>query len=279
MTWVGSLAAVTAVIALGLAALLKGRAAPPLHLRHPDARELTDAGWTRGLRGWIAIEIAAVAAGATACVVAGLPLALAPAAVVAPSIWIRGRAEAGRERAQRSVPGIVTAAEAALRSGLSLPDALRRAADTSTEEMAAQPIRAAIRSFDLGASLDEALASAAEATADPRARLAFTTLALGIAERLPRERVADLLGAVGERLVFEERLGDEVRARAAGARQQQRLLAALVPGLALYLAVTMPVLSATLASDLGRFVLLPVAAALEVTGIVLGRRIVRAALA
>ena len=274
----GALAAATAVVALSCAALLRGVAAPRIRVIHPDARALAEAGWTRGLRSWIALEAGAFAIGAVACAATGLPLLLAPAAVVVPSIAIRVRAEAARERARRAVVAMVTTAEAALRSGMSLPEALRRAAEGEADD-AARPVRAALHAFDLGASLDDALASVANASSDPRARLAFSTLALGIGERLPRERIADLLAAVGERLVFEERLADEVRARASGARQQQRLLAALVPGLALYLALTMPVLASTLGSDLGRFVLLPAAALLEVSGIVLGRRIVRAAAA
>ena len=79
---------------------------------------------------------------------------------------------------------------------------------------------------------------------------------------------------VGDRLAFEDQLDDEVRARAAGARQQQWLLALLVPVMALYLAATMPTLALTLDSALGRFVLIPAAATLEVAGMVIGRRIV-----
>lgn len=275
---VGALAVATAVVALCLVPLLGGRSLPVAAFGHPDARALDEAGWPYGIARWMAVESAAAAFAAAACLILAVPVVVAPASVIAPSVWVRLRAEAARERAQRAMGPIVTTAEAALRSGMSLPDALRRAADATGEEAAARPIRDAIRAFDLGASLDAALVSASERTTDPRARLGLGTLALGIGERLPRERVADLLGAVGERLAFEERLADEVRAHAAGARQQQRILAALVPGLALYLAVTMPVLSATLASDLGRFVLIPVAASLEIAGIVLGRRIVGGAL-
>jgi Flp pilus assembly protein TadB len=67
----------------------------------------------------------------------------------------------------------------------------------------------------------------------------------------------------------------DVRARTAGVRVQSYLLAAIVPALALYLVATMPGLGATLATTLGRTVLIPVAAALEVAGIVLNRRVVR----
>ena len=53
------------------------------------------------------------------------------------------------------------------------------------------------------------------------------------------------------------------------------LLALLVPALALYLVATMPGLAATLASPVGRLVLLPAAAVFELAGIVASRAIVR----
>jgi Flp pilus assembly protein TadB len=275
---VGALAAATCAVALCAATLVRVPAAIGLRIRHPDEALLADGGWRRGTRSWIGVQLSVAAVAAATVPILGLPALLIPAVAALPSVWIRMRATSARDRARRALTGIVVTAEAALRSGSSLPEALRRAADSSTEPSAARPVHDAVDAFDLGASLDAALLAAAASSADPRSRLALATLALGIAERLPRERTADLLGSLGERLTFEDRLADEIRARAAGARQQQRLLAALVPGLALYLAVTMPVLSTTLSSDLGRFVLIPVAAALEVIGIVLGRRVVAGAL-
>lgn len=163
----------------------------------------------------------------------------------------------------------------ALRSGLSLPDALRRATGSADDAVATRPLHSALRAFDLGVGLDVALLAAAGRARDGGERVALSTLALGVSERLPRDRLADLVDVLADRAVFAQRLDDEVRARAAGARQQQKLLALLVPALALYLCLTMPSLAATLGSDLGRYVLIPGAAALELGGILLGRRIVR----
>ena len=70
-----------------------------------------------------------------------------------------------------------------------------------------------------------------------------------------------------------------MRARASGARQQQRLLALLVPAIAVLLIATTPSLAAALDAPLGRLVLIPGAVALEASGIVLARRIVSEALA
>lgn len=273
---VGALAASTATIAVIIGLSLHG-ARPRVDLPHPDAAALRDAGWSGGLRRWEAMRAGIVVVGVLAAVALGAAVALVLVAAIAQSVWIRLRAEAARDRARRGFGRILAGTESALRSGLPLPDALRRATDAA-DGVAARPLVDALRAFDLGASLDASLVDAARSCPDERSRAAIASLALGIAERLPRERFADLLAAVVDRVAFEERLEDETRARAAGARQQQRLLALLVPALATYLALTMPTLAATLGSDLGRFVLIPGAALLEVAGIVLGRRVVRGAL-
>lgn len=273
----GALAAATAAAALVLARASRG-GDTHVALPHPDRSALAEAGWTGGLRRWEALRAAAAVSGLAAAVGMGAPVALVPLAGLAPSVWIHVRAAAARERARGAVLPLLVAAEAALRSGTSLPDAVRRACAAVPDPIAARPFVAALRAFDLGASLEAALTASAAAARDQRSRTALGTLALGIAERLPRERLADLLAAVTDRLAFEDSVSTEVRARAAGARQQQWLIAFLVPAIALYLALTMPTLGTTLGSDLGRHVLVPAAAALEVGGIVLSRRIVLSAI-
>ncbi|MGH2377788.1 MAG: type II secretion system F family protein [Candidatus Limnocylindria bacterium] len=274
----GALALAVAVTALVLALALRDTA--PFGLpRHPDARDLRDAGWGGGLVRWEALRVAVVASALVACVAAGLPIPLAFASAAAPSAWIRMRAESARDRARRAMTRIVTGTEAALRSGSTLPEALRREADASTDPLARAAVQAAIRTFDLGASLDAGLRAAAASLRDRRMALALETVAVAAEERLPSARVADLLAGLADRLTFEERLDDEVRARASGARQQQKLLALLVPAIALILIASMPSLAAALDSPLGRFVLIPGAVAFEVAGVVLARRIVNEALA
>lgn len=275
---VGAIACGVTAAALVLSRTLRGRVSPGLGWPHPDALALGDASWRGGLRAWEAVRAATIALAVVAVLSVGLPLAAVVVAAAAPSIWIRLRAEAARDRARGATPRIVATTEAALRSGASLPEALRRGAEASGDALASRPVLAALRAFDLGAGLDAALVAAARGEHDDRARLALGTIALGVAERLPRDRFADLLAVVGDRLAFDEQLDGEVRARAGGARQQQRLLAVLVPAIALYLSFTMPTLAATLGAPLGRTVLVPLGAALEIAGIVLSRRVVRDAL-
>ena len=77
---------------------------------------------------------------------------------------------------------------------------------------------------------------------------------------------------MADRLAFEERLDEEVRARTGGLRAQVILLALVVPAIAAYLALTVPSLAATLEQPIGRFVLVPAAALLELAGLIASRR-------
>jgi len=240
-------------------------AALPARASHPDARALAAAGWSRPLWQWEGLRWACVLV-AIACASAA-PFLVVPAtlgAAVAPSVIARLRADAAGLRARKATTRLLRGAEATLRSGGALPEALRRAIDASVEPLTRRPFADALRAFDLGAPLDEALRTAASTTADRRA--------LGVSSRLPADRSGVLVGAVADRLAFEERLDEEIGARTAGMRSQMLLLAAIVPGLAIYLALTVPSLAATLSGPLGRMVLIPVAVALEVAGIVASRR-------
>lgn len=232
-----------------------------------------------GLVRWEALRGALVLASAILLLAGDLPLGAVVLAAAAPSVWVRLRAAAARERARRAMTRLIAGTEAALRSGVTLPEAIRRAADAGTEPLTRDVLRSALRAFDLGAGLDAALRSAAADLGDRRMVLVLETLALAAEERLASGRAADLLAGLADRLIFEDRLSDEVRARASGARQQQKLLALLVPAIAFLLIASMPSLAAALDSDLGRFMLIPGAVVFEVAGIVMARRIVSEAVA
>ena len=245
---------------------------------HPDARALTAAGWRRPLWQWEGIRAACILVALLLASALGLPSLAGVAGVVAPSVVIRLRADAAARRARVATTRLLRAAEAVLRSGGALPEALRRAVDASEDPLARRPFVDALRAFDLGAPLDEALRSSAVATRDRQARMALETLAIGVALRLPGDRAGLLVAAVTDRLAFEERLDEEVRARTSGLRSQVLLLAALVPGIAAYLAVTVPSLGVTLSAPFGRTILVPAAIALELLGIVASRRAVEGVL-
>jgi len=270
---IGALAAATAVLAVGLLPIANSWI--PTWGQHPDAPDLADAGWRSGLARWEGLRLLTVLLGVAIAHAIGILPPAGLALGLIPSIAIRSRAQAARDRARASLAQVLLDTHAMLRSGVALPEALRRAAAGCPEPLARRPFERAIQRFDLGDSLDDAFRDAVATSADRRLSATFHTLALGVSERLPIERAASLVEAMAERAVHDRRVDAEVRARTAGVRFQSHLLAAIVPALALDLVATMPGLGATLGTPLGRTVLLPAAAALEIAGVVMSRRIVR----
>lgn len=192
---------------------------------------------------------------------------------VIPSVVARMVAARRREERARETVAVLNMTLAGLRSGSSLTEALRLAAGSDPESESG-PFAGAVRAFDLGAPLDAALRQARMRTRDARVILALDALSLCVAEQLSGSRSATVIGSAVDRLVFEQQIADDVRARTSGLRVQVVLLAALVPGLALYLALTVPGMADTFTTPLGRFVLLPLAGVLESIGIVTSRRLI-----
>ena len=276
----GALAAALAMSCAVFATFARPPAPPVVRVGHPDRRPLDDANWRQPLWRWESLRAGCILAGAMLSAATTLPLVLmVTAAALAPSVIVRSRAGAARRRARLGTTHLLRATEAALRSGASLPEALRRACGAATEDrLARRPFVDALRAFDLGASLDQALRASVHRSTDPRSRIALETLAMGIASRLPYDRAGILVAAVADRLAFEERLDEEIRARTAGLRSQVVLLALVVPGLAVYLALTVPSLAATLGQPIGLYVLIPAALALESIGVIASRRAIEGAL-
>jgi Flp pilus assembly protein TadB len=239
---------------------------------HPELAVLRDAGWSGSLLRWEGLRVAAVVCGLAVAGALGMPpLGFAGAAI--PSVIVRVRA--GRRRAERArqTVDLLQMVVASLRSGTSLTEALRVAV-ASVPTAVASPFAEAVRAFDLGEPLAVALRASHASARDHQVGLGLDALSLCAAEQLPASRCLTLIGSVVERLVFEQRMADDVRARTSGLRAQIALLAALVPGLALYLALTVPGLAETLSTPLGRFVLLPLASIFEVAGILASKHVV-----
>lgn len=270
-------AAAAALCALTLALVpMAARGMSWSGFEHPERATVRDAGWRWSLGRWELLRWTLAAVTFVSASLGGQSGAVpALVAIAAQSVVARFRAESARDRAARATTRLVHATLAGVRSALPLPAALRRATDGCADRIARGPFERALDAFRLGAPLDAALREVGSQVPDRRARIVLDSMALAVGERLPLDRVASLLASVSDRLVFEETLEGEVRARAGGARAQVRLLAAIVPGIAAYLALTTPTLGATLGGPLGRTVLVPGAVLFEVAGIVLSRHFVR----
>ena len=266
----GAIATALAVTCLLLIPLGSSRVWEP-SMTHPERSVLREAGWTRSLLTWECVRVAAIICGLTvASAVGATPLGLIGALV--PSIVARTLAARRRDERARQTIALLQMTLAGLRSGAGLTEALRLAS-ASGPEVDFGPFAAALRAFDLGAPLDAALRDVRGRTRDHRLIVGLDALSLCVAEQLPASRCVTLIASTIDRLLFEQRTADDVRARTSGLRAQIMLLAAMVPGLALYLALTVPGMAETFATPLGRFVLLPLAATLEVVGIFASRRV------
>ena len=244
-----------------------------LSVRHPERALLREAGWPRSLVEWECVRVAAAAVGlAIAGSLGVLPFGLVGAVI--PTIVARGIAARRRDARARETVALLHMTLAGLRSGATLTEALRFATRLEIQD-GLEPFSRAVRAFDLGASLDAALRDERAQARDRRVILTLDALSLCMSEQLPATRSAILIASAADRLVFEQRMLDDVRARTSGLRAQIVLLAALVPGLAFYLVVTVPGMAETFATPLGRFVLLPLATLLETAGIVASRHLVR----
>jgi Flp pilus assembly protein TadB len=272
----GALAAALSVSCVGFALFARTGSSSMSRVAHPDAGALDDANWRRPLWQWEALRAILIVAGAVLSLATPLPpVAVFAASALAPSLILRSRAAAARRQSRLATTHLLRATEAALRSGAALPEALRRACDGAAEDrLTRRPFVEALRAFDLGAPLDQALQASADRATDSRLRMALETVAIGIASRLSHDRAGILIAAVADRLVFEEHLDEEVRARTAGLRSQVLLLALVVPAIAAYLAFTVPSLAATLGQPIGRFILIPAALLLELIGLIASRRAV-----
>ena len=240
--------------------------------RHPDAESLAAV-----LPGWSVVRLEMVRlAFIAAAAIAFAPFGLWPLATlvsVVPSVALRWRVSVLRDGAAARSLDVLQAVHAALRGGIPLALALRLAVERS-DPLAGDPFLRALEAFDLNVPLDEALRAVAATVHDRRVSVALEALALLAAEQLPASRSAMVVASVVDRLTFERRLTEEVRARSGGVRAQIVLLALLVPALALYLILSMPGLRATLATPLGTHVLVPAAALFEVAGILASRAVI-----
>jgi Flp pilus assembly protein TadB len=269
----GALACAVAVWLVAVAVLAPSP--PRVSWSHPERERLRDAGWPWSPARWEGMRLAGATLAAIIAAAVGMDPAIGTAmGAVVPSLALRARSDRRREGAAHLGLDQLRAIRAGLASGASLVESIQRSVAAITDPIAARPFRLVVRQFAVGLPLSDALRGGA-AQADPRLRPALRTLAIGVEERLPVPQLAALADAVIERLTFDEQIETEVRARTSGVRIQIWAMAAIVPGLALYLAATVPLVAETLRSPLGTHLLIPAAVALELIGVMVARRAVR----
>jgi len=194
--------------------------------------------WSLAIRGSLRSRrafVAALAAGA-GFAAAGLPGAAGgPLAAVAARAWLRRRRAAREgELLEEQLGDAVSSVAAGLRAGLSLPQAIRFAADEGEPPLGPR-LRGVVDRTAMGIPFDDALATFAGANDGPDVRLIVGVL------RLHRRTGGDLPRVLdGLASTLRERRGAarEVRSLTAQARLSGAILGFLPIGFFLFLSVT-----------------------------------------
>ncbi len=225
---------------------------------------------------------AAIAATAAGAAVAGLgafavmrtpvaAVAAAGAAVGAAAAYLRSADRRHLDRLEAQLPGVAQGLSASLGAGLSLRQALARAARDAPEPARAE-LQRCVAELELGGRLDDVLESLAARV--PARELRIMTTAI-LVQRRTGGNLALALGRLSDRLEERSQLARELR----GATAQARMTAWLVAALPLAGgALTEMVAPGTLARDLGQGpgpYLLGAALVLYAAGVALIRRVGR----
>jgi Flp pilus assembly protein TadB len=200
----------------------------------------------------------------------------AGAGLLLPRFYLAWLVHTQARRSEAEAPRLLQALVAGLTAGATYLDALRHARRTCADPWISEDLDFVIQRFVLNVPLYDSLREVHARVTTRNLSLIWETLSICDANHLPTQAARNLLVELSSAVQFNVQLANEVRARSTGQRAQIWLLAVIVPGMYLYLrlmnAQLLSVLDETM---LGRFVLFPLAAALEVTGIALSFRIAR----
>lgn len=209
----------------------------------------------------------------------GSPVLAAVAAgvgLVTPRLYLDALVQAQQRRTEAEAPRLLQVVLASLTAGRTYLEALQEARHRITDRWLRDDLDHIVTQFHLDVPLETSIAEVRARTTGRNLGLVWDNLAICIANRIPAARAKGLLVELAATVQFNVQLQQEVKARTAGQRTQIWLLAAVVPGLFLYLRLLdrdfFTVLDDT---AVGRFVLVPLAALLEVAGIALSFRVSR----
>jgi Flp pilus assembly protein TadB len=198
----------------------------------------------------------------------------AAAGLLAPRIYLDGLVRAQQRRTEAEAPRLLQIIVSSLAGGRTYLEALEEAHRRVKDKWLRDDLEHIITQFHLDVPLEKSISDVRCAASGRNLRLIWDNLAICLANRIPASRAKGLFQELSSTVQFNVQVQQEVRAKTSGQRIQIWLLAAIVPGLYLYLRLINPdfffVLDQTF---LGKFVLFPAAVALEVLGLVLSFRV------
>jgi len=234
---------------------------------HIDARTFTIACWATP---------PALAGGA---LLIGSPVVAVAAGLVGfllPRVYLDALVRAQQRRTEAEAPRLLQIILASLTAGRTYLEALQEARSRASDRWLRADLDHIISQFHLDVPLERSIAEVRSWTAGRNLALVWDNLAICIGNRIPASRARGLFTELSATVQFNVQVQAEVSARTSGQRMQIWLLAAIVPGLFLWLRFINPDFFVVLdATAIGRFVLFPAAVCLEVVGITLSFRLSR----
>ena len=212
--------------------------------------------------GWLQSPVLAVLAGG--------------AGLLAPRLYLAWLVHTQSRRSEFEAPRFLQAVLGGLTAGSTYLDALRQARLTLSDPWIREDLDYVVQRFLLDVPLHESLQGVRARVTTRNLGLVWETLTICAANQLPTQAARTLFFELSSTVQFNVQLANEVRARSSGQRAQIWLLAIIVPGMYLYLRLMSPQLLSLLDDTaFGRYILFPLAAALEVIGLALSFRIAR----
>ena len=288
MDLIGALAAGVAVLSL-LLALTPARLQPAAGLR-ARARALFEARLERSgaslaqarlelsPRRYAALELASPLA------LGGLGLAVsAPVGVIGavvgalvPRWYVRYLVASEARAASDDAPRVLRAMVSRAGAGGTYPDLFAAAAEAARHRWVRADFEEVLARYYANEPPADALALVRRRQAGRNLALVYDALVVLARTHQPVSAAAEVLGSLGEAARANQSIARTAAAESKGLRLQAALLAVLIPAMFLYLAVANGELIAPVTTTaLGRVVLLPAAALLELTGVALSWRITR----
>lgn len=198
------------------------------------------------------------------------------AGLLLPKIYVQFLIRAHARRSETEAPKLLQVLLANLSAGSTYLDALRQARLSARDEWIQEDLDYVIQRFLLDVPLETSIREVRARVRSRNLGLVWDNLAICCANHVPTQTAQALFTELASTVQFNVQLANEVHARASGQRIQIWLLALIVPGMYLYLRLLNPdFLSPLDDTAVGRYVLVPVAALLEVLGLYLSYRLSR----
>ena len=288
MELIGALAAGVAVFAVLMAAL-PSRAQPTLRLGHRvRAAYAGSIEASRTLLGRARLEIsprsylafsivAPLTLGAIGLLFSG-PMAVLGVVVGAliPGWYVRYLVGSEARAAADDAPRVLRAMVNRAAAGGTYPDLFAAAAEAARHRWVKADFEEILGRYYANEPPADALVEVRRRQAGRNLSLVYDALITLTRTHQPASAAGEVLGSLGEASRANQSIARQAAAESKGLRLQAAILAVVIPALFLYLTVANgELIGPVISTPLGRYLLLPAAALLEVTGIVLSWRVTR----